>query len=150
MELEAEFDIGQSQVLELNILASPDKKECTTIRFYKERGYRDLGRPRDGQPYFHNTPKSIIAIDSSHSTIDDKICIRPPEQTEFLLETDEKLKLRIFIDKSIIEVFANNKVCLIQRVYPKLEESCGISLSSRNGDAELLSFDLWQMAGIYR
>ena len=36
-----------------------------------------------------------------------------------LLEPKEALKLRVFFDRSILEVFANDRLCITVRVYPK-------------------------------
>ena len=57
--------------------------------------------------------------------------------------------LRIFIDKSVVEVFANGKQCVAQRVYPGLKDSDGISLRAQGSEAELIAFDAWQMKSIY-
>lgn len=149
VELIAEIEAGNSQLIELNVLRSPDKEEFTTIRFYKDRGFRDLQRPRPEHDYFSPPPSCVLSIDSNYSSVNPEVLLRTPETTGFILSPDEKLKLHIFIDKSIIEVFANDKICLTQRVYPNRADSTGISICSRNGSAELLKFDLWEMARIY-
>jgi beta-fructofuranosidase len=41
------------------------------------------------------------------------------------------LELRVFLDHSIIEIFANDETAISGRVYPVLEDSLGISLSGR-------------------
>ena len=61
----------------------------------------------------------------------------------------ELLDLRVFIDRSIIEVYANDRQCLTVRVYPEREDSRGVSLFARGGDAKLLSLDCWQMRSIW-
>lgn len=60
------------------------------------------------------------------------------------------LKLHIFIDKSIIEIFVNDKQVVTTRVYPGKKESVGISLKSQGRDATLISMDVWQMKSIYK
>ena len=49
----------------------------------------------------------------------------------------DPLKLRIFIDRSIVEVFANNKQYLAMRVYPERGDSLGVSLRAQGQDAVL-------------
>ena len=61
----------------------------------------------------------------------------------------EALHLRIFIDRSIIEVFANDRQCLTLRVYPEREDSRGIVLFSRGRPARLRSLKVWQMRSIW-
>ena len=41
----------------------------------------------------------------------------------FRLAEGEALELRVFIDRSVIEVFANRRQCLTQRVYPTRADS---------------------------
>ena len=56
---------------------------------------------------------------------------RAPETGPVFLEPDEPLKLRVFIDRSVVEVFVNGKQCLALRVYPGREDSIGVSLRSQ-------------------
>ena len=72
-----------------------------------------------------------------------------PETGSIIIEEDETLKLRVFIDKSVVEVFVNGKQCVALRVYPSRDDSVGISLRSQSKDAELVSIDAWQMEDIY-
>ena len=92
---------------------------------------------------------SIITIDSSYSS---KLCdvkSRPPEPAPVYLASEESLQLRIFIDKSVVEVFVNGKQCVALRVYPGRDDSTGMSLLSRGKNAVLKSLDVWQMENIY-
>ena len=43
---------------------------------------------------------------------------RAPETGPVVLEDGENLELRVFIDRSIVEVFANDRLCIAARVYP--------------------------------
>ncbi|SDX61373.1 glycoside hydrolase family 32 protein [Paenibacillus sp. CF384] len=56
----------------------------------------------------------------------------------------ETLRLRIFADQSIIEVFADDETCLTARVYPSLEDSNGIELRSSGGVA-VCDVKIWEM-----
>ena len=40
------------------------------------------------------------------------------EEAPFLLKENEKLKLDIFVDKSVVEVYANERQAICRRVYP--------------------------------
>lgn len=66
------------------------------------------------------------------------------------MEKGEPLRLRVFIDKSVVEVFANGRQCVALRVYPGREDSLGVSLRAQGKDAQLRSLDAWQMKSIYR
>jgi len=60
-----------------------------------------------------------------------------------------KLKLHIFIDKSVLEVFINDGVTSVSRVeYPR-ENDLGLSAFAENGSATLKSLDAWDMKPIW-
>ena len=62
------------------------------------------------------------------------------------LKDGEKLRLRIFMDRSILEVFANARQCVTQRIYPARNDSLGVVLFSAGGSVEIESLQAWQMA----
>ena len=61
------------------------------------------------------------------------------------LKPGELLTLRIYLDHSILEVFANGRQCVTQRLWPTRADSGGISLFARGGAAKLISLDAWDM-----
>ena len=60
------------------------------------------------------------------------------------LAADEPLRLRIFLDRSILEIFANGQ-CVTQRIYPTRADSLGLALFSRGGTVDVLAMDAWDM-----
>ena len=140
MEIVAEIDTKNAPMVEMDVLRSPNKEEVTRIMFFKDRGFRNRER---------NTQKSLITIDSSCSSILPDVRTRAPETGSVSIEPDETLKLRVFVDKSVVEVFVNGKQCVALRVYPGREDSTGVSIRSQGQDSELLSLDAYQMENIY-
>jgi sucrose-6-phosphate hydrolase SacC (GH32 family) len=63
---------------------------------------------------------------------------------------NEKLKLRIYIDRSSVEIFAGDgEVVITDRIFPSLT-SDGLELYSRGeGDVEVISLDVWQLNSIW-
>ncbi|KRF13639.1 glycoside hydrolase family 32 protein [Paenibacillus sp. Soil787] len=58
---------------------------------------------------------------------------------------DGRIKLQLFIDRSSVELFANNGMKTVtNRIYPK-PDSLGIKLFARNGEAYLESLDAWKL-----
>jgi beta-fructofuranosidase len=57
----------------------------------------------------------------------------------------EPLKLRIFIDRSIVEVYANDRQAIARRIYPTLGGK-GIRIKSVGDAGRLISFKRWEMA----
>ncbi len=148
IEIAAEIDIAASQTVELNVLRSPDKAEYTRISFYKQRGYADWDRS-DGWTRYQEGRDSLLAIDTSYSSeLADAEC-RAPDLAPVYLAPGETLKLRVFVDRSVVEVFANDRQCAAVRVYPGRTDSTGISLRAQGSEAKLLSLDVWQMASIW-
>ena len=64
------------------------------------------------------------------------------------LEDGEPLHLCVFIDRSIIEVFANDRQCLTIRAYPTRDDSSLVSVFARGSEAKLVSMHAWQMRSI--
>ena len=139
MEIVAEIDPKGAPMVEMNVLRSPNKEEFTRIAFFRNRGYRG----RSKRHY------SVITIDSSYSSLLPDVRSRAPETAPVFIERDEPLRLRVFLDRSVVEVFVNGRQCVAMRVYPGREDSVGVSLRSQGREARLTSLDAWQMKTIY-
>lgn len=61
------------------------------------------------------------------------------------LGPDEPLRLRIFLDRSVIEIFANERVSITSRIYPTRTDSLGVALLAEGSPARLTALDAWQM-----
>lgn len=146
LELQAEIETGASPMVELNVLRSPHREEFTRIAFYRGRGFRDWERYIGWEADRLKAARdSLITIDSSYSSLLPDVQSRAPETGSLFLGPDENLHLRVFIDRSVVEVYVNSKLCLAVRVYPGRGDSQGISLRSQGCDARLKSLDAWPM-----
>jgi beta-fructofuranosidase len=67
------------------------------------------------------------------------------EEAPLELKNGELLVLRIFVDKSIVEVFANDRQAIGRVVYPTLGGK-GISLFSKGGNIEAKSVKAWELS----
>ena len=68
------------------------------------------------------------------------------ESAPLKLADGEGLKLRVFVDKSIVEVFANDgRLVLSRRVLPERDDSTGISLYAKGAAAKATSVDVWDI-----
>ena len=61
----------------------------------------------------------------------------------------DPLKLRVFVDKSVVEVFAKGHLEKTVRVYPGRPDATGVSLKSVGVDTVVSSLDAWQMKSIW-
>ena len=143
MELAAEIDPQGAPMVELNVLRSANREELTRIALYPGRGYHH--RSRDGRP----GQDTLVSIDTSYSSELPDVRSRAPETAPVLIPDGEPLRLRVFIDRSVVEVFVNGRQCVAVRVYPGREDSLGVSLRSQGRDAVLRSLEAWQLGGIY-
>jgi beta-fructofuranosidase len=92
--------------------------------------------------------RDALIIDSSHASLHRDVQSRPPEVAPFESPVGEPLRLRVFVDRSIVEVFARGRQCVALRVYPQRPDSVGVSLTAQHRDAVLRRVDAWQMKSI--
>jgi beta-fructofuranosidase len=142
MELAATIDPRDAREVSIDVLRSPDAAEYTRISFLRKA---HLPKYRDGESY----QQDALVLDVSRSSLLPEVLARPPEVAPFELKEGEALELRIFIDRSVVEVFANGRQCLALRVYPERQDSVGVALHARGRDAILRSLDAWQMQSIW-
>ncbi len=135
IEIQATLDPGAAREVGLSVLRSPDGAEQTLISLYQQ-DHRRFGR-------------SSLQIDVSAASLRGDVFARTPEIAPLDLQPGELLTLRVYIDRSIIEVYANDKQCLTIRAYPEREDSRGIALFARGSSAQLLAMDVWQMRSIW-
>jgi len=55
------------------------------------------------------------------------------------------LTLHVFLDRTIVEVYANGCACLTARIYPVREDSRGVALAVQGGDAVVQAIDVWDL-----
>ena len=159
MELSLELEPGDAPMIELNLLRSPGREEVTRIAFFKDRGnhYKDRLSQRHATDAssiaslrLPTRKASLISLDTSYSSTRPDALSRAPETAPLFLAPDEPLRLRIFIDRSIVEVFANGRQCVAARVYPERPDSLGVSMRSQGQSARLTRLDAWQMKSVWQ
>ena len=135
IEIHAVIDPNAAREVGLNVLRSPDATELTRISFFHRANAR-WGTPQ-------------LQIDGSQSSTGAEVLGRPPEIGPLDIPDGEYLRLRIFIDRSIVEVFANGIQCLTLRAYPESPASTGVSVFAKGNSATLKSLDCWQMRSVW-
>ena len=135
IEIEAVMDLGAAREVGLCVLRSPDGAEQTRISLFREDDIK-----------FRT---SALQIDVATASLRSDVFARRPEVGPLILEEGEPLRLRVFIDRSIVEVFANGRQCLTIRAYPEREDSGGVSVFARGGAARLVSLDSWRMHSVW-
>jgi len=138
MELEAVIDPKAAREVGLRVLQSPNGEEQTTI---------SLSMHAWAYPW--TSKKRALMIDVSQASFSPDVASRTPETGPLYLKDGELLHLRVFIDRSVIEVFANGRQCLTLRAYPTRPDSTGVSVFARGNEASLVSLTAYQMKSIW-
>ncbi len=133
LELRIEADVSQAKQFGVKVCCSPDGSEQTLV--------------------FYDAVEKKLKIDttrSSHIELPKTFegLIKTPKKVEggpFELEPGERLVLRVFVDKSVVEVFANGRQAVMRRIYPSRKDSLGVVLFSRGGAAHVHSVKAWEM-----
>ena len=156
MELEVTIDPMSAREVGINLLRSPGAEEQITVTlFLDSRGWhmQRLVFPNPLQRkralHWYGSAARELGIDVSRGSLDPAVRARSPEVGPLYLEEGELLKLRIFIDRSVVEVFANGRQCLTVRVYPSRKDSRGVSVFARGSEAKLVSLTAYQMKSIW-
>lgn len=139
VEYELEIETGASHWVRLDVLRSPCREEATSLYYYPTNGIMAHWYPTEGE----------LCLDTSMSSLLPGVPIRPPERAKLFLARGETLKLNIFIDRSVIEVFANGRQYVAMRVYPTRKDSIGVSAMAHGSDGRIRSFKAWQMKAIW-
>ena len=122
MELEIVMDAGAAAKVTVAVCRSADGREETAFSYV--------------------ALKNQLTCDASRSSL--KYGRRVTETAPFTLKKDEPLTLRIFVDRSIVEVYANDRQAIARAVYPTLGGK-GIRFYATGGDVKVKSFKAWEM-----
>jgi beta-fructofuranosidase len=68
------------------------------------------------------------------------------ERAPLDLQPGELLRLRVFVDKSVVEVYANDRQAVARRVYPEGQNSLGVALFTDGGAATFTNVKAWEIA----
>jgi beta-fructofuranosidase len=126
-ELVAEIEPGTAEEFGLKLRATPDDTE-----------HMLFGYSAKEKVLFSDTRRSSLNPDTS----------RAIQKGFFELQPGEALKLHIFLDGSVVEVFVNGRACFAERVYPTRTDSLETALFSRGGTSRLRSMDVWELQPI--
>ncbi|MDP6523073.1 MAG: GH32 C-terminal domain-containing protein [Kiritimatiellia bacterium] len=126
---------GDSCELELTI----DPK--VTAKQFGVKVRASAGGEEETLLYFDAENKKLV-FDSTKSGIAGR---KKVEQAPFELKPGEPLVLRVFVDKSVVEIYANDRQAICRRVYPGRGDSLGLVLFAEDGKAEFTSVKAWEM-----
>jgi beta-fructofuranosidase len=127
LELRLVVGLDDAAAFELSVFESPDREERTVVRY-----------TRENEVVVDRTAASAAGEGTTETQ---RMPVTP---------YDEPLELRVFLDGSVVELFANERHCLTSRVYPTRPDSTGVSLASEGGRTTLRSVRAWELADVSR
>jgi beta-fructofuranosidase len=131
LEIMAEFEVNPTapaQAFGLKVRCSPDDEEHTLIVYDDDTKRLEIHRE-----------KSTLAAETDTDA----------QGGPFELDSGKTLRLHIFLDRSVVEIFANGWSCLTSRIYPTRPDSLAIKPYVKGGHVLLKSLDVWEMRSIW-
>lgn len=133
----------QSQALEMELVFSPSAGSIAGVRLAKGSDhYIEIGYDKE---------KQILYVDRSKAgdTSFHKSFAKLSRYEKFIKPKNGKIKLRIFFDKSIVEVFANDgEAAMTVQLFPN-EKNNAVELFSNGKNVLFETVNLWQMKSIW-
>ncbi|MGI9239049.1 MAG: glycoside hydrolase family 32 protein, partial [Woeseiaceae bacterium] len=124
LELYVEMDSAEANEFGVKVCVSPDGQEQTVISY--------------------DVAEGKLKVDARMSGPEERA--KSVEAGPFELQEGERLKLRVFVDKSVVEVFANSRQAVVRRIYPAQPDSLGVSLFSAGGSAQVHTLRSWKIS----
>lgn len=136
LELDLTIDPGQAKRFGLKLYRSPDGQEETPVVFDLE--------------------KNTVSIDTRKSSLDtinyrrfamvkDPDAFVAIQEAPFTRQKGEKIRLRVFLDKSMLEVFVNGRQCITQVVYPTSKDATGLLVFSNDAPVKVEQVRSWNL-----
>jgi len=122
-ELFIEMESAEASEFGVKVRVSPDGQEETTIFYDASEGKLKVDTLKSGP---EDTPRAV-------------------EAAPFKLQDGERLELRVFVDKSVVEVFANSRQAISRRIYPSRADSIGVSLFTTGGTTRVHTLEGWKI-----
>lgn len=128
LEILLEVDKESNATLGLKLCCSLDNAEQTSI--------------------LYDFSQQELTFDASQASLNPELSPELVTAAHPLLASNA-LTLRIFVDHSVIELFADERTCLTGRIYPTRSDSLGLSLLAKNGSVTIRRLSIWPMNSIW-
>jgi len=128
LEIQLTMDLGDAHEGGISVRRSPGAGEEETTISYEAAT----------QNVVLATGRSSLSPDADGGTYRAALKLKP----------GEPLRLSVFLDASVVEVFANGRTCLTGRIYPLRSGSLGVGIFAKGGRARVKSLDAHEMKAI--
>lgn len=131
-----EFGVNAPDTLELLVRLLPGTARAVGLF---------LRRAPDGSEetrLVYDVGARTLCIVRERSSLDPETA-RTAQGGSLVLAAGEPLTLHLFLDRSVLEVYANGRLCITSRIYPTRADSLGLSFFADGGSALLVQADAW-------
>ena len=128
LEVEMEIEVRDAASVGLTLCRSRDGEEQTTIAWHRD--------------------EAVLRLDRTHSSLDPDVG-RGVHDAPLALAPGEPLTLTVFLDRSVVEAFANRRAALTARIYPTRPDSTAVALFATGGSAHVRCCRVWRRASIW-
>ncbi|WP_332695509.1 GH32 C-terminal domain-containing protein [Halalkalibacter lacteus] len=126
LEIELEIERKEARKVGIKVRQSPDQEEETLL--------------------FYDFDEQMMNVDREHSSLSDNV--EKGIQGGKVEFEDDLLRLRIFLDRSMVEAYINGVNSLTTRVYPSRDDSLYLELFTE-GESEVKKMNVWRMGSAY-
>jgi beta-fructofuranosidase len=131
LDIETSLRLAPAATARLVVRETPDGAERTVV---------EVSRAPDGTCGTLRLHRESSSLDPTVDT--------GPRHGELPMDPDGRVELRVLVDHSALEIFANGRP-LTARIYPtRPDEAIGVGIGV-DGDVTLERFDAWQMASAF-
>ena len=142
-ELLVTMDPQQSAQCGVKVRCSPDGKEETVISYDASRKVLRIEMDRSSLNPGNKPRTYAMSFMLKKGEENPEVS---GQEAPFALKAGELLQLHIYLDHSILEVFANGRQCITQRLWPTRADSVGVAFFARGGSAKLAALEAWDMS----
>ncbi|MDW8322006.1 MAG: glycoside hydrolase family 32 protein [Armatimonadota bacterium] len=127
-ELRVEIQPQEAQQCGMRLVHTADEGQVTTIAFSQAEGKLSIDRTRSSR--YEEVARDI-------------------RSAPFSLKDGEILRLHVFVDRSVLEVYANGHTCLTSRIYPQGTGGYQPYLFAEGGSAQLTRIEGWTLEAVW-
>jgi beta-fructofuranosidase len=127
-EIEAELSFDESTICDVYLRTSPNQEEYTAVSY--------------------DSVEEKLAVDCTCSSLSGEVD-RPITSGNLRPGREGKVHFRIFLDRSVLEIFLGDASCITQRIYPSRQDSLALRFRVRKGSVSVHRLLAWRLASIW-
>jgi beta-fructofuranosidase len=135
LEMDIIIDPGAAKRFGVKVFCSKDGREQTPVIIDKVKNTLQIDM----------RPSSLAKPDYREFVMRDPNPVVETEEAPFTLMPKEKVHLRIFLDKSVLEVFANGRQCITQVIYPTLADAVNVQIFTEDAPIKMEQAKGWKL-----